>query len=70
MVYFIIYVIIGAVIGVLTWFWNSSQHKDCVNEGSILIYLFGCMFLWPAVLISTIIDIIKFITKEYCSQEI
>ena len=70
MIYVIIYAIVGAVIGVLSWFWNSSQHKDRIDEGGILIYLFGCIFLWPAVLISTIIDIIKFINKEYCSQEI
>ena len=59
MIYFIIYFILGAIVGCATWFWNSSNHKDCVYEGSILIYLFGCIFLWPAVLVATIIDIIK-----------
>lgn len=69
MIYFIIYFILGAIVGGTTWFWNSTNHKDCVYEGSILIYLSGCIFLWPAVLVGTIIDIIRFIVKKYCNTK-
>ena len=64
MVYFIIYVIIGAVIGLLTWFWNSSKYSERINEGGILIYLIGCIFLWPAVFVATTMDMCVYIWNK------
>lgn len=70
MTFAIIYFILGIVIGIVSWFWHSSKHGSRIEEGNICIYLFGCIFVWPAVIIGIIIDLIQFITKEYCSQEI
>ena len=70
MISVIIYFILGIVIAIASWFWYSSKHSSRIEEGNICVYLFGCIFMWPAVIIGIIIDLIQFITKEYCSQEI
>ena len=62
--YIIIYVILGIFTGFITLFYKDL--KD--NNIHILFYLFGCIFLWPAVLINTIISIICLTIREYCSQ--
>ena len=64
MTYFILYPIIGLFIGLITWFWNSSKYSERINEGGILIYLIGSIFLWPAVFVATTMDICAYICNK------
>jgi membrane-associated HD superfamily phosphohydrolase len=64
MLYIFYYIILGAIIGVLTWFFYYSKRNKCSEEGNACIYLFCSMFLWPIILIGIFIDYFKFIRNK------
>ena len=63
LIYFLCYFIVGLVVALVNWFFIISD--DVKDHTSIHLALPISVILWPAIFVGFIINIIKFIEKEY-----
>jgi hypothetical protein len=64
MEYIFYYIIIGVITSYVTWFWDTTKHKDLIKEGNICIYLFMCTLLWPLATFATIVDVATYYIRK------
>lgn len=65
----ILYILLYFVAGIFTAFIfaKDSYNKNEDTSYYVVIYLFSLIF-WPAIYIGFILNVIKKINKEYCSN--
>ena len=61
-----IYLVIGAIVSVLTWlYYTSNWCNREIHEGHVIVYLLFCTLLWPLCIISAFYELYCYLKRKW-----